>query len=151
MAWSKETFSINLKRYMNDRGITQKELSEIVGVSAPTVNDWIKAKKYPRIDKVEKMADYFGILKSDLIEEKPESYYQMQKNNDILADIVIRMRNDQVLFEATTKLARLDKEALASIVKLLDDPELIKTAALISALDEDKKAGIKTMVSAFLK
>ena len=30
----------------------------------------MKAKKYPRIDRIEIMADYFGILKSDLIEEK---------------------------------------------------------------------------------
>ena len=28
------------------------------------------AKKYPRMDKVEMMANYFGILKSDLIEDK---------------------------------------------------------------------------------
>lgn len=68
--WSKETFANNLKRYMQVHNVTQKELADIVGVSAPTVNDWVKAKKYPRIDKVEKLAEYFGILKSDLIEEK---------------------------------------------------------------------------------
>lgn len=67
--WSKEVFARNLKKYMEGRGKTQRELAEIVGVSAPTVNEWIKAKKYPRIDKIEIMADYFGILKSDLIEE----------------------------------------------------------------------------------
>ena len=70
MAWSKEVFAQNLRYYMESRGKSQKELSEIVGVSAPTVNDWLKAKKYPRIDKIEIMANYFGILKSDLIEEK---------------------------------------------------------------------------------
>lgn len=68
--WSKEVFAENLKAYMESRGKTQKEIAEIVGVSAPTVNDWIKAKKYPRIDKIEKLAHYFGILKSDLIEDK---------------------------------------------------------------------------------
>jgi hypothetical protein len=30
----------------------------------------MKAKKYPRIDKIEFMANYFGINKSDLIENK---------------------------------------------------------------------------------
>lgn len=72
MAWSKEVFAENLRYYMESRGKSQKELAEIIGVSAPTMNDWLKAKKYPRIDKIELLANYFGILKSDLIEEKKE-------------------------------------------------------------------------------
>ena len=68
--WSKEVFAANLKRYMDQWGKSQKELAEIAGVSAPTMHDWLKAKKYPRIDKIEILANYFGILKSDLIEEK---------------------------------------------------------------------------------
>ena len=67
--WSKEVFAQNLLHYMNKYNKTQKDIADIVGVSAPTVNDWIKAKKYPRIDKIEKLANYFGILKSNLIEE----------------------------------------------------------------------------------
>lgn len=72
MAWSKEVFAKNLRYYMESRGKNQKELAEIVGVSAPTMNEWLKAKKYPRIDKIEILAKYFGILKSDLIEDKKE-------------------------------------------------------------------------------
>jgi transcriptional regulator with XRE-family HTH domain len=68
--WSKEVLAKNLKRYMDRAGKTQREMADIVGVSAPTFSDWINAKKYPRIDKIEIMADYFGILKSDLIEDK---------------------------------------------------------------------------------
>ena len=41
-----------------------------MGVSSSTFNEWMKAKKYPRIDKIEFMANYFGINKSDLIEEE---------------------------------------------------------------------------------
>jgi transcriptional regulator with XRE-family HTH domain len=72
MTWSKEVFSRNLRYYMESRGKNQKELAEIVGVSAPTMNDWLKAKKFPRIDKIEILANYFGIMKSDLIEDKKE-------------------------------------------------------------------------------
>ena len=71
--WSKEVFAKNLKRYMDIKEISQKELAAIVGVSAPTINEWIKAKKFPRIDKIEILSDYFGCLKSDLIEEKKQS------------------------------------------------------------------------------
>ena len=71
--WSKEVFAKNLRRYMERKDISQKELAVIVGVSAPTINEWIKAKKYPRIDKIEVLSNYFGCLKSDLIEEKRQS------------------------------------------------------------------------------
>lgn len=71
--WSKELFAKNLKKYMDEKGKTQKEIAEIVGVAAPTVSEWLSCKKYPRIDKIEILANYFGILKSDLIEEHTSS------------------------------------------------------------------------------
>ena len=61
--WSKRVLARNLKRYMQESGKSQKEMAEVVGVSAPTFNEWINAKKCPRIDKIQIMADYFGIKK----------------------------------------------------------------------------------------
>ncbi len=75
--WSKEVFAKNLKRYMDEAMVNQKELSDIVGVSASTLNEWLSAKKYPRIDKIERLATYFGILKSDLIEDKSPVHRKM--------------------------------------------------------------------------
>ncbi|MBQ2241497.1 MAG: helix-turn-helix transcriptional regulator [Clostridia bacterium] len=69
---NKEVFAQNLVYYVKRSGKDQKELAEIVGVSPSTFNEWTKAKKYPRIDKIEILANYFGILKSDLIEVKNE-------------------------------------------------------------------------------
>lgn len=69
---NKEVFAQNLLYYVKRSGKDQKVLAEIVGVSPSTFNEWIKAKKYPRIDKIEILANYFGILKSDLIEVKNE-------------------------------------------------------------------------------
>ena len=120
MAWSKEVFAKNLRYYMESRGKNQKELAEIVGVSAPTMNDWLKAKKYPRIDKIEIMANYFGILKSDLIEEKTVEHREMQKKNDIISDVVIRMQTDEVFSAAVESIYKLDEKKLLSILALLD-------------------------------
>ena len=120
MAWSKEVFAKNLRYYMESRGKTQKELAEIVGVSAPTMNDWLKAKKYPRIDKIEILSNYFGILKSDLIEEKSEEHREMQKKNDIISDVVIRMQTDETFSAAVESLYKLDEKKLLSILALLD-------------------------------
>ena len=68
--WTKEVFAKNLRYYLSQSGKTQKEVAGVIGVSAPTFHEWCSAKKTPRMDKVEKLANYFGILKSDLIEDK---------------------------------------------------------------------------------
>ena len=69
---NKAIFARNLAMYLTRSGKSQREMAEIVGVSSSTFNDWINGRKYPRIDKIEFMANYFGILKSDLIEDKNE-------------------------------------------------------------------------------
>ena len=65
---NKRIFAENLKRHMALTGTTRNELSKTLGVSYYTISDWINGKKYPRIDKIEMLASFFGISKSALIE-----------------------------------------------------------------------------------
>lgn len=118
--WSKEVFAKNLRSYMEMKGKSQKELAEIVGVSAPTMHDWLKGKKYPRIDKIEILADYFGILKSDLIEEKTKEHREMQKKNDVLSDIVLKMNEDEELLSIVEALSKLDFEKREAVKVVLN-------------------------------
>lgn len=67
---NKAVMSANIKYYMKEKDINAKELSRILDVPYTTVLSWTKGEYYPRIDKIEKMSEYFGILKSDLIEDK---------------------------------------------------------------------------------
>lgn len=69
---NKKIMARNIKRYMDQKGVTNQQLCEDLGFKYTTFLDWIKAVTYPRIGKIEAMADYFGILKSDLIEQKEE-------------------------------------------------------------------------------
>lgn len=117
--WSKEVFAKNLRKYMESKGITQKELAEKIGVSAPTMNDWLQSKKYPRIDKIEKLANYFGILKSDLIEEKSEEHFEVQKNNNVITDIIIRLRTDSDFLSLVESLNNLDDEKVRGVKQML--------------------------------
>lgn len=117
--WSKEVFAKNLRRHMELAGKNQKEMAAIAGVSAPTFNDWLKAKKYPRIDKIERLANYFGILKSDLIEEKGEEHKKIQSDNSILTDIIVKLRTDEVFLSIVKDLNELDEDKLSGIKQLL--------------------------------
>lgn len=69
---NKNIFATNLKRYMALEDKSRKDISRDLNISYYTVTDWVKGKKYPRMDKVELLARYFGVLKSDLIEDKSD-------------------------------------------------------------------------------
>ena len=115
--WSKRVFAQNLQRYISEAGKTQKEIADIIGVSAPTFNEWVSGKKFPRIDKIKKLDDYFGILKSDLIEEKMTE--EKEKDNDLLADIIVRMRMDEEFRLAVESLYLLDASKIQGVKQLL--------------------------------
>lgn len=89
---NKAIMARNLRRLMREKGVSAKEMSKTLDFPYTTLLSWLKAENYPRIDKIEAMAAYFGVMKSDLIEEKltPEK----EADADFLADIFVRMRAD---------------------------------------------------------
>lgn len=89
---NKSIFASNLQKYMERNDKSRTDIAEALGISYYTVTDWVKGKKYPRMDKVERLAKYFGIKKSDLIEQKTidshpvemaERHYEIIMDEDI--------------------------------------------------------------------
>lgn len=72
---NKEIMARNLTKYVELSGKQDKDIAEEIGVSKATFSEWKNGKKYPRIDKIERLALYFHIEKSDLIEEYPKTEY----------------------------------------------------------------------------
>ena len=70
---NKEIMANNIRFYLSQNGISQTEICQTLGFSMSTFSDWVHARTYPRIDKIELMANYFGIEKSDLVEERTKS------------------------------------------------------------------------------
>lgn len=70
---NKEIMAKNIRYYMDKFNVTQTEICNTLGIKMPTFSDWVNAKTYPRIDKIELMANYFGIEKSDLVENRNRS------------------------------------------------------------------------------
>lgn len=69
----KEVFARNLNRLLARNHKTQKEVADAIGVLTTTFNTWCTGVALPRMGKVQLLADYFGVLKSDLIEDKPNA------------------------------------------------------------------------------
>lgn len=66
----KKVFSKNLNYYIANSGKQQKEVASDLGISPTTFNTWCVGKIMPRMGKVQSIADYFSIGKSDLIDDK---------------------------------------------------------------------------------
>ena len=103
---NKETMSKNLKYYIERSGKDRKTLSEIWGFPYSTVTEWVNGKKYPRIDRIELMAEYFGILKSDLIEEKTD---------DSVRDVQITERELRII-QAVRRMSEEQKQAFETLL-----------------------------------
>lgn len=69
---NKQIMADNIRYYLRLNGISQTEICSTLGLKMPTFSDWVNAKTYPRIDKIEMMANYFGISKADLVEKRPD-------------------------------------------------------------------------------
>lgn len=76
----KEIMSNNIKKYLKRIGKNQTDLAKDLNIPEMTVSNWINAKTYPRVDKIQLMADYFGVYRSDLTEDKPSNFYPISQD-----------------------------------------------------------------------
>ena len=64
----KKIFSDNLKYYMELNGKTQVDIVKDLHFDKSAVSTWVLGTRLPRMDKVNALASYFHIKRSDLIE-----------------------------------------------------------------------------------
>ncbi|RHR72595.1 XRE family transcriptional regulator [Eubacterium sp. AF15-50] len=113
-------FSKNLNNYIQKSGKTQLEIATKIGVSPQTFNTWCKGIAIPRMGKVQALADYFHINKSDLIEDKSnqeeESYYTNPETQQ-LAQEIFDNPDLKILFDTTKDCSPEDMKKVISMVK----------------------------------
>ena len=114
----KKIFSKNLNYYMELNGKNQSDLINDLGFNKSAVSTWCNGTRLPRMDKVEALAKYFGINRSDLIEEKLDDSSLTRKDE----------RDIEKTLEATLSQLENDQEGLLFSGEVLDDEtrELLK-------------------------
>lgn len=117
---NKEIMAENLKYELDKRGMTVANLADSLNLSYSTVRDWLKANTYPRIDKIEMMANFFNISKSDLVEKKPDL-----SEDDIWENFIIRYPTEKEFKEKFSNNEDI-KNMLWQLLYMLDDmPERV--------------------------
>lgn len=69
----KKVLSDNINFYLSRKGITQTIMAKDLNFPESTVSNWMKGETYPRPDRLQAMADYFNVRRSDLTEDKPKN------------------------------------------------------------------------------
>ena len=116
---NKEVMARNIKKYLTLKGVNQTQMCEDLGLKFMTVSDWVNAKTYPRIDKIEMMARYFGISKAELVEDSiPElpSYYHDPAAAEI-AEFLHKNPQYKVLFDASRRVAPEDIDFVRQMIE----------------------------------
>lgn len=130
---SKEIIAKNIQHYMNLRGIKRNDICEVLGIKYTTFTDWVKGRSYPRIDSIEKIANYFGIEKSDLIEEHIVDDNLGNKNSSLFYNVQAIPFLDDTYDEDKPKFKEyffIDKSINADFCMRIPDNTLMTSAVL---------------------
>nr|DAS73584.1 MAG TPA: Repressor protein CI [Caudoviricetes sp.] len=76
-------FARNLNKYMEICNKKQADIINDLGINKSAISTWINGTRMPRMDKVQALADYFGVNKSDLLEEKDSNGLSSSDHKDI--------------------------------------------------------------------
>lgn len=114
---NKEVMAKNIKRLMELKGKDRNEVCKDLGFKYTTFTDWINANTYPRIDKIEIMANYFGVSKADLVEEKIDNDYYLDKESAEAAQFLFDNPEYKVLFDASRKVKKEDIDFVAEMIE----------------------------------
>ena len=106
---NKEIFANNLSFYMKQKGVDRNTLCADLDLKYTTVRDWLKGITYPRIGKIELLANYFNINKSDLIENKIST---AQPSDSLLEEITNTAR--KLNTDNKKNVLRISEELLES-------------------------------------
>jgi transcriptional regulator with XRE-family HTH domain len=115
----RKSFVNNLKKLMIEHNKTQTDIAQIAGVSQGTVSDWLTGKKYPRMDKIQKIVDYFGLPVTALVNDGKGVSYYLNPETARLAQEAANDPETRLLLDAKRDLSPEDMQYVISLIKHL--------------------------------
>lgn len=113
MLGNREIMGRNIQRFLDEKQISRQELSEKLNIKYSTLTDWINGNTYPRIDSIEKLANFFGVSKSELVEEKQVYFYDPESAR--VAQELLNNPDLKMLFDAARDISPEDLKLMAEM------------------------------------
>lgn len=131
----KKIFAENLNYYLHMKNLSRRKLSEQLGIPYPTIADWAKGKKLPRVENLNQLAKFFGVSLSDLIEKK--SFFEQQDCS---------INNDH------NKRVEISPKTLAAMAQMLGvDIDMLETKEKMLPTQEEAEKALKIALSKTLQ
>jgi len=142
---NKEVFSQNLNFYMKLHKKDRNKVAKDLGLNYSTVRDWTNGRAYPRIDKIELLANYFDIPKSKLIER--DTLLVEGESERTFFNYIMSFSKNKIEEELLIKCTMLDHDYQLKLLDLVDMflkdqgdfSKLEKNGKWIVIEDNDKK------------
>ena len=90
----KRIFAKNLNKNISLNQKQQIDVAKDLGINPTTYNMWCKGNSMPNVGKIQRLADYFGIGKSDLTDLK-----ESKEPDKEYADITLKIALDDERFK----------------------------------------------------
>ena len=119
----------NIKRLRIMHGLSQKELARIAGVSDKAVSTWESGSKEPRMGAVQKIADHFGLKKSNLIEDNGLEISITPAQSPAASDD---------LPDVSPTGQKIDARTRRQLEKVLEDDNLTYNGVVLNEEDREK-------------
>ena len=116
---NKQIFALNLKNQLNIHGKVPTDLIDDLDIKKATVYSWLNGQTFPRIDKIELLAGYFGINKADLVEDKTET--NKKSTSDEPVDLDKALSEEGMAMFDGQPLSEEYKRALLAMLNTMKD------------------------------
>ena len=124
MVENRQVMAKNILHFMEVKGVNATDVCKACGFKQNTFSDWVNGKTYPRIDKIETMANYFGVSKALLVEEKISADTEQSKKirdlySNIPPEILEEAENDPQLMEFIQLFLNTSEENRPAVLQIL--------------------------------
>ena len=111
--------SDKIKTLREQNSITQADLAKAIGVTTSAVSAWEKGINEPRMGAVHKIAQYFNVTKSYLVNDEDLPIYNQQAI--LIAETLIKYENQDLaqLMDKISQMEKKDKDKIVKIIKAL--------------------------------
>lgn len=106
------------EKLMRERHLTHMEISRATGVPTGTLTDWKKGRYTPKVDKLQKIADFFGIpLEYLMTGEMPEQSYYTDKETAKIMQKLFESPGKHALAKAIADMTEEQAKIFADFVE----------------------------------
>ena len=114
-------FNENLRRFRKEKGLTQKEMADRLGINMSTYSRYETGNREPYVPMVKKMADILGVTGDELIgldegQDAPSEYY-LSRRAAVYAEKMANNPKYQVLFDAAANVPPEDIDLVTQLIE----------------------------------